>query len=160
MNWIGRDWGPRADIEAGAKAGPFLIREKAIVYRCPFCRKSWRAQAKKRAERHLIHCFERPDRVPYLGELSHAFMHEDAPWHPGDGKIWDGKQWRDVPGYRGMEHPWPIREAEEGQPLDRVTPWWTRLSILGHDTDRFLHGDDRYPRTDEDIIRAIHGSAP
>ncbi|HZL96829.1 MAG TPA: hypothetical protein VFB99_24450 [Vicinamibacterales bacterium] len=150
---FGRDWGAKQDVEAAAMAGPCLIREKVVVYRCPFCRKSWRAQGKKRAERHLTHCFERPDRMPYLGELAHPFMHEDAPWWPGAGKIWDGKQWQPVPGYMDGGGDYGARWPDlGGEGLDRVVPWKRRLEILDYDMDRYGHWDD------EDIIRAIHRS--
>lgn len=176
MNWVGRDWGPRAAVEAAAKAGPFLLREKAVVYRCPFCRRSWRSQGKRSAERHLAHCFARPDRVPYLGEIydgkysSHADAREQ--WQPAIGTIWDGKAWRDVPGCRysnfGSEEDGCWSYVEEwpkwgGQELPLITPWACRLRIF-KDFDRALArlsgapDEGPYRIDDERLFRLVHGS--
>lgn len=169
-------FGPKAAVEAAAKAGPFLLRETAVVYRCPFCRRSWRSNAKCRASRHLVHCFARPDRVPYLGEIydglhtSHARAREL--WEPDIGSIWDGRAWRRVPGCR-HEHrsndegsfatvaDWP---QWGGQDLPAVTPWACRLRIF-EDFDkafaRLAGPPDEGPDRIDDalLIRAIHGSA-
>lgn len=114
---------------------------------------------------HVRHCFRNPERVPRVGELTHTWQtgrsvtcpgwhygvessvyewypHETMPtWWPGEGKIWDGSAWRDVPGYRkepappGHMHPggapprdvWP---ALHGVPLDEVKPAHLRLAVL------------------------------
>lgn len=145
---------------------PTLLRETAIVYRCPFCRRSWRSQGKRAAERHLVHCFKNPERVPYRGEI-----------REGAARIWDGKAWREVPGCQfasewfndqfGREEgepyvsEWPQLGGEE---LIAVTPWSRRLRIFD-DFDRAfarLSGppDEGPGRIDDArLIRAIHGSA-
>lgn len=132
---------PRGAIEAAAKAKPFLLRETAIIYRCPFCRKSWRAQAKKRAERHLVHCFERPDRVPYLGEIRE---HETDP--NSRGQIWDGRGWRDIYGE-----------------VPDVKAWAARLKMFDDFALAFLRlygGPDAQGDHIDDarLIRFVHGS--
>lgn len=132
-------------------SAPALLRETAVVYRCPFCRRSWRSQAKKVASRHLVHCFARPDRVPYVGELSDTtgvplrFRGNDRTfpeWWPGEGKIFDGRTWRNVPGYEPNSYErWPklrVPLEREGsgvvQYVDRalefVKPWALRLEVL------------------------------
>lgn len=128
------------------KKPPVLLREAAIVYRCPFCRKSWRRQVKRIANRHLVHCFKRPDRVPFLGEILHA--PDDT---SGGVKIWDGHGWRQVPD----EVP---SEWDSGA-------WALRLRMF-EDFDRAfarLAGPpDEGPLriNDERLIRLVHGREP
>jgi hypothetical protein len=113
-------------------------------YRCDFCGRSW--SRRPAAERHERHCFKRSDRVPYLGELTHASRAGEvvdfglghfAPgamdgehwyewvdwdpvpeWWPGPGKIWNGESWERVEGWSWATEAQPNGCAGGGPPID------------------------------------------
>ncbi len=120
-------------------------------YRCIHCHRSW--SDRRSATKHAAHCFKNPQRKPYVGELTSLNFtgrwtaacscaacgdsnppefveHETMPaWWPGEGKIWDGAAWRDVPGYvaaLGAEE-WP---SLGGMPLPEVKPAEARLGVF------------------------------
>lgn len=98
------------------------IRATVVVWRCPFCKRS--RTRKSATGGHIRHCFKNPDRVPRVGELSREHYDEPPPWWPGEGKIWDGERWRDVPGRTGRA--WPVFRT---LPLDKW-PLSLRLDFL------------------------------
>lgn len=132
-------------------------------YRCVYCKRL--RSSKKAALEHARHCFKNDwSRTPRIGEITsvadtgrsvsadgsaYGLPHPVLEWRertmpawwPGEGKIWDGKEWLDVPGYQvgyatgahmHADGPppietWPLLGEV---PLDEVRPLAHRLRVL------------------------------
>lgn len=105
-------------------------------------------------ERHEPHCYGNPKRTPRIpGEITscqqlESHYNDKAPaWWPGAGKIWDGEQWLDIPGYedkysgrwecRTLVDVWPDHKNFEFWPVGAPTylefpelPWDVRLGMV------------------------------
>jgi len=133
-----------------------VTKRKMWRYYCGFCRKK-AACHPTTVKRHEVHCFLNPNRIPYLGEMTSVkrtgkdkdfgwqedmnchwyewvpYSDEQMPaWWPGEGKIFDGKQWHSVSGYSighptgahgyaGGPPPYDIWPEFEGKPLNEFT---------------------------------------
>jgi hypothetical protein len=117
-------------------------------WKCDYCPKS--GQVRSRIALHEKHCFRNPDRSPWLGELTDC-MNADETWWPGEGKIWNGARWCDVPGYDSSRVEWPmvtIGGHEDGMTvrLNEIrNPWSDRLKALGYEEEVPGQGDGGCP---------------
>lgn len=125
-------------------------------WQCSYC--SVNSTTRKRIETHEAQCFKNSKRQPFAGELTHVFStgkmthfdldnpdnypagmdwfewveHEEMPpWWPGDGMMWTGEDWVDVPGHRidyptgahgcaGGPEPFDVWPKWHGEPLDQI----------------------------------------
>lgn len=138
-----------------------MIIEQRTVYRCGFCRRCTKFQARWIAK-HEVHCGKNPNRKPFIGELTFAnatglwmpnktpplpgFDSEyvwqpydkQPPWWPGSaGMIYAADGWQPVPGYVAStgvyeDEKWPV---VNGKNLDQIKPFWRRVHALGMELD-------------------------
>lgn len=120
-----------------------MITEQRTVYRCGFCRRFTKFQARF-ALAHEVHCKKNPNRTPFIGELTFAQQagqwidNPTAPlrgftaermwrpytkqpaWWPGKpGMIYAADGWHDVPGYENRD-PGPYGD-------DRAADHWPEI---------------------------------
>src|SRR5260370_29110098 len=119
-------------------------------YQCGFCRRFYRLRKQSTIE-HELHCFRNPARIPYEGEVTSIEQtgtivncgyddsikgpwYEWAPnenipaWFPGPGKIWNGYEWRDIPGY-SQRPAKPRHGCAGGAPNDEEFPMFEGVSL-------------------------------